>query len=343
MDKVAIVILNWNGVHYLKEFLPALVSYSNYPGASLWVVDNCSTDESVSFLNEQYPQIKQIHFDENYGFALGYQKALRQIEAEYFVLLNSDVEVTPGWLEPVIHLMDNDEKTGACMPKMMSYNKKDHFEYAGAAGGYIDKFGYPFCRGRILSYIEKDLGQYNDTREVFWASGACMFVRSEAYFKAGELDADFFAHMEEIDLCWRLKNCGYKIMYTSESTVFHVGGGTLPNNNPRKLYYNYRNNLFLLYKNLPQGTLFYTLFRRMLLDGISSSIYLLRFSFSFFFAVFRAHLSFYRSLGKLRKKRKLNRIMNGKKLDVHIFPESIVFNFLLKKRRTYDQLDFHPE
>lgn len=229
------------------------------------------------------------------------------------------------------------------MPKMMSYINKDHFEYAGAAGGYIDMFGYPFCRGRILSYIEKDLGQYNDTREVFWASGACMFVRSEAYFKAGELDADFFAHMEEIDLCWRLKNCGYKIMYTSESTVFHVGGGTLPNNNPRKLYYNYRNNLFLLYKNLPHGTLFYTLFRRMVLDGISGSIYLLRFSFSFFFAVFRAHLSFYRSLGKLRKKRKLNRIMNGKKLDEHIFPESIVFNFLLKKRRTYDQLDFHPE
>ena len=343
MNKIAIVILNWNGVNYLKEFLPALVSYSTYDDTSLWVVDNFSADDSVAFLNAHYPQIKQLHFDKNYGFALGYQKALRQIKAEYFVLLNSDVEVTSGWLEPVIRLMDADKSIGACMPKMLARNKKDYFEYAGAAGGYIDKYGYPFCRGRILSYIEKDLGQYDDTREVFWASGACMFVRSEAYFKAGELDGDFFAHMEEIDLCWRLKNHGYKIMYTSASKVYHVGGGTLPNNNPRKLYYNYRNNLFLLYKNLPQGQLFFTLLPRMILDGVSGSIYLMRFSFSFFFALIRAHLSFYRSIGKLRKKRKLNRIMNGRKMDMHIFPESIVFSFLLKKRRTFDKLNFHHE
>jgi GT2 family glycosyltransferase len=278
-------------------------------------------------------------FDKNHGFAKGYAKSLPQIEAEYFVLLNSDVEVTPNWIMPVVELMDKDKSVAACMPKIRSYNNRDYFEYAGAAGGYIDKYGYPFCRGRILNSIEKDNGQYDTTAEIFWASGACMFVRASAYKEAGGLDSDFFAHMEEIDLCWRLKRLGYKIIYCPGSIVFHVGGGTLPNNNPKKIFLNYRNNLFLLYKNLPANKLIKIISIRIILDIISSFIYLFKPSISFTFAVFRAHLSFFCSVNRLRKKRKdllkTIKVNDGK----HIYRKSILSMFFFKQINNFHQLD----
>ncbi|MCF6242878.1 MAG: glycosyltransferase family 2 protein [Bacteroidales bacterium] len=294
--KVAVVILNWNGEKYLKQFIPALIKNSNSDEVVLYVADNASSDDSVQYLRDNYPQIKLILLDENYGFAGGYNKALQQINAEYYILLNSDVEVTSNWIFPIIEKLDQDKSIAAAMPKIKSFNKKTYFEYAGAAGGFIDKYGYPFCRGRILDTIEKDAGQYDDEREIFWASGACMFVRSSVFHEHDGFDADFFAHMEEIDLCWRMKNSGYKIMYYSDVEVYHVGGGALPNNSPFKLYLNFRNNLFMLYKNLPKGKLFQTLFLRMILDGASALVYLLQFSFSSFSAVFRAHIAFYKSL-----------------------------------------------
>jgi GT2 family glycosyltransferase len=281
-----------------------------------------------------------ISFNHNHGYARGYALALPQIEAEYYVLLNSDVEVTPNWLDPLVSLLDNDQSIAAAMPKIIAYNARDSFEYAGAAGGFIDRFGYPFCRGRILTAIEKDTGQYDDTREVFWASGACMFLRSSAYSKTGGLDGDFFAHMEEIDLCWRLKRLGYKIYYCAESVIYHVGGGTLPNDNPRKLYYNYRNSLYLLFKNLNRKEFISILIPRLILDGISSSIYLLQGKIAFFTSVLRAHIWFYFSLPRLINKRRIfNRIIAKKKVD-QIYNGSIVFKFFLHKKTHFSDLDF---
>ncbi len=275
MIRIAVVILNWNGLHHLKRFLPSICHYSDAPGTSVIVVDNGSTDDSVEYIRQTLPEVELITFSENFGFAPGYYKALKQIDAEYFVLLNSDVEVTPGWLEPLVAAMDADPGVGACMPKMRDYQRREYFEYAGAAGGYIDFFGYPFCRGRLLSSVEKDTGQYDDNKFIFWASGACMFVRSMAYFRAGGLDSDFFAHMEEIDLCWRMRRIGYTVQAIPESIVYHIGGGTLPNNNPHKLYLNYRNNLYLLFKNLPPAKLVPVILIRMILDGMSAMAYLL--------------------------------------------------------------------
>jgi GT2 family glycosyltransferase len=256
------------------------------------------------------------------------------------VLLNSDIEVTKNWLNPLIDLLDSDKSIAACQPKIRAYHNKEYFEYAGGAGGFIDKYGYPFCRGRILNSFEKDAGQYNDIIDVFWATGACMVIRADLFKNNGGLDDDFFAHMEEIDLCWRLKNLGYRIIYSSESTVYHVGGGTLPNNSPFKLYLNYRNNLFLLYKNLPNGKLFPILFLRMILDGISAVIFLLKFSFPSFYAVLKAHIHFYKKMKKLRFKRKE---LRSKKIVNHhpeIFPESIVWNHFVKKKNTFNSLNF---
>ena len=248
--KVAVVILNWNGKSFLEKFLPSVFA-CNSSYAEIIVADNASTDDSVSFLKSKYPQIKIIQNSSNGGFAKGYNDALKLVEAEYYVLLNSDVEVTPNWIDSVIQLMDTDKSIAACQPKIRAFDDKKSFEYAGAGGGFIDKYGYPFCRGRILDTLEEDKGQYNDVREVFWATGACLFVRSECYHKVNGFDEDFFAHMEEIDLCWRLKNLGYKIMYSPNSTVFHVGGGTLNKTSPKKTYLNFRNNLILLCKNHP--------------------------------------------------------------------------------------------
>lgn len=338
MTHIAVVILNWNGRHHLREFLPSVCKHSVSSGTEIFVVDNGSTDDSVQYLRDAFPEVKILEFDQNYGFAMGYYMALEQIRATYYVLLNSDVKVTPGWLDPLAGAMEANPLLGACMPKLLSFEQHDYFEYAGAAGGYIDRFGYPFCRGRILSALERDSGQYNDTRSIFWASGACMFVRAVAYEKAGGLDGEFFAHMEEIDLCWRMHRVGYSVSVIPASTVYHLGGGTLPNNTPRKLYLNYRNNLFLLFKNLPVYQLIPVMFIRMLLDGFSAMIYLLNGSSAFFLSVVRAHLAFYRRIPlliRLRQQLK-GKIRTGKITD--IYPGSIVFDFFVRRRRHFDQL-----
>jgi GT2 family glycosyltransferase len=339
MSKVAIVILNWNGREHLENFLPSVIKYSSNSYTRIYIADNNSTDDSVSMIKNKFPGIEVILFDKNYGFAQGYIKALNQIKSEYFVLLNSDVMVTSRWLS-VIDIMDNDKSIAACMPKIRSFDNKEYFEYAGAAGGFIDKYGYPFCRGRILNRIEKDNGQYDNTLEVFWASGACMFIRAKAYFEAGGLDKDFFAHMEEIDLCWRLKKLNYKIICLPEVIIYHVGGGTLPNNTPRKLYLNYRNNLFLLYKNLPDKILCKIIIIRLLLDMLSAFIYLFRFSFRFALTVIKAHFSFYKSIKILKRKRKELNEKPGVKIPGQIYQGSILFDFFVREKRLFSQLDF---
>jgi GT2 family glycosyltransferase len=340
--KVAIVILNWNGIKFLKQFFPTLIKHSSIDGVKIFLADNGSSDDSINFLKQNYPETELIILDKNFGYTGGYNRALSQIEAKYFILLNSDIEVTSDWINPIIELMDSDSKIAACQPKILSYTQKEYFEYAGAAGGFIDKYGYPFCRGRILKEHEKDQGQYDQVKEIFWATGACMFVRANLFKKAGGFDEDFFAHMEEIDLCWRLKNMGYKIYFHPESKVYHVGGGTLPNNNPNKLYLNYRNNLFLLIKNLPSEKRFLIVFLRMLLDGASANIYFLSGSFSFFWAVLQAHIQFYCNLKTLRNKRRnLDNLYNTFK-HKEIFQGSIVKAFFIKKVRKFSDLTNFP-
>ncbi|MBN1415902.1 MAG: glycosyltransferase family 2 protein [Bacteroidales bacterium] len=339
MTKVAVVILNWNGMDFLQKFLPKVIEYSNVDNTEIIVVDNGSSDGSLNYMKTQQPAIRIIGFEQNYGFAPGYVKALRMIKAEYFLLLNSDIEVTPDWLISLVNLMDSDPTIAASMPKIRSYSQRQFFEYAGAAGGFIDLFGYPFCRGRILNSIEKDLGQYDAPAELFWASGACLLVRASAYFEAGELDSDFFAHMEEIDLCWRFKRLGYKIAYCYQSLVYHVGGGTLPNNNPHKLYLNYRNNLYLLCKNQPGHELIFVLPIRIILDWLSAFVYITS-SSAFFKSVFRAHLSFLKSLPTLIiKRRKVNRIAK-KGSWPQIYKGSILFAFFFRGVRFFNQLKF---
>ncbi len=338
MTKTAVVILNWNGKHYLEKFVPVLIKNTPNTNTKLYVADNGSSDDSVAFLKKNFPEINLILFDVNYGFTGGYNKALKQIEAEYYVLLNSDIEVTPNWTEPLVDILDNDKNVAAVAPKIKSYHDKNSFEYAGAAGGFIDKYGYPFCRGRVFSSVEKDEGQFEKMEEIFWASGACLVIRADLYNDSGGLDEDFFAHMEEIDLCWRLKNKGYKILYTNKSEVFHVGGGALPNDSPRKIFLNHRNNLLLLLKNIPKGKLFLTLFIRFILDGISALFYLASGKSKFFFAVFKAHIAFYALISKFWKKRK--GLIKQNKNHKEIYKKSIVFDFYLRKKRTFNKLKF---
>jgi GT2 family glycosyltransferase len=338
--KVAIVILNWNGKKFLETFLKTVIQHSRNAENKIFVVDNNSTDDSVNYIQQNFPEVETIQFDKNYGFAEGYALSLSKIEAKYFLLLNSDVEVTENWLEPLVNMLDADESIAAAMPKIKSYIQKNYFEYAGAGGGYIDKFGYPFCRGRILTMIEKDTGQYNTKREIFWASGACLFVRAEAYYKAGGLDGSFFAHMEEIDLCWRLKRLGYKIFYCPDSQVYHVGGGTLPNDNPRKLYYNYRNSLYLLFKNSGRFQLCLKILARVFLDCISCTLYLLQGKFTFFMAVIRAHVRFLISLPQLIKKRKNFNKKASTNAVSQIYNKSIVFSFFIKRKKYFSDLNF---
>ncbi len=271
---VAVVILNYNGKEYLDQFIPTVIEYS--PQAEVWVIDNASTDDSVEFLRKNFLDVKLLELEGNFGYAGGYQKGLEQIEADYFVLLNSDVEVTSNWLSPMITLLENDVQIAACQPKVLSWHQRDTFEYAGAAGGFIDILGYPFCRGRVFETLEKDVGQYNDQLEVFWATGACLFIRASAFRQSGGLDADFFAHMEEIDLCWRLKMAGHKIYYTGNSVVYHVGGGTLSNSNPFKTFLNFRNSIALLLKNDAPASLWWKIPLRFTIDFLI----LLRFLFS---------------------------------------------------------------
>jgi hypothetical protein len=316
-----------------------VVENSQEKDSQIFVADNGSSDDSVEFLKTNYPEIRLICLDKNYGFSEGYNRALNKIDAKYFVLLNSDVEVTPNWISPIVEIMDNDSNIAAAAPKLLAFHNKTSFEYAGAAGGYIDKFGYPFCKGRIISVIEKDNGQYDGVFDVFWASGACLFVRADLYKKFGGLDNDFFAHMEEIDLCWRLKNQGFSIKNVNTVHVFHVGGGTLPNENPRKIFLNYRNNLLLLLKNLPKKNLFSSIFIRMILDGMSGTVYLLRGKFRFFFAVIKAHFAFYLVIPKYLKKRK--ELTKIETIHSETYTKSIVVSFFIGKAKTFDKLNFN--
>ena len=267
-NRIAVVILNFNGAEMLRAFLPSVVDYS--PEAEVIVADNCSTDASVQVMREEFPTVRYIQLEKNYGFADGYNRALAQVEAEYFLLLNSDVEVTQGWLAPMLEYMDSHPGVAACQPKLLSYKNKKEFEYAGACGGFIDKYGYPYCRGRIFDTVEEDKGQYDSVAELFWATGAALMIRAEDYRAAGGLDGTFFAHMEEIDLCWRLRSRGRGIVCIPQSCVYHVGGATLNKSNPRKTYLNFRNNLLMLYKNLPENELRHVMFVRALLDYVAA-------------------------------------------------------------------------
>jgi GT2 family glycosyltransferase len=330
--KVAVVILNYNGIAYLKQFLPGVVQYAG--DAEIWVADNASTDHSVAFMKELFPQINLLEMKSNKGYAGGYNEALQQIKAEYFVLLNSDVEVTEKWIEPIIHLMDNNSDVAACQPKIKSFSDKDNFEYAGASGGFIDKYGYPFCRGRIFNDLEEDEGQYNTAIEVFWATGACLFVRAKPYHELGGLDNDFFAHMEEIDLCWRLKNAGHKIMCEPKSSVFHVGGGTLQKTNPHKTYLNFRNSLFTLVKNYPKEKLIFVIIMRLTLDSIAGIQFMLHGELANTVAIIKAHFSFYTSFVKMNKKRS----KTNSKPPTKIYQASIVYSHYIKGIKRFNKL-----
>jgi len=338
MPKTAIVILNWNGLGFLKMFLGTVIKHSLDSETAVIVADNGSTDGSKEWVEENFKEVTVIPLDKNYGFAGGYNLALSQVDAEYFVLLNSDIEVTPGWLSPLVSFLDANPDAASCQPKVLSYTRKDYFEHAGAAGCFIDKFGYPFCRGRVITQVEKDNGQFDNQIDVFWSSGACMIVRSEAWKKCGGFDADFFAHMEEIDLCWRFHKAGYRVSFIPDSVIYHIGGGTLSYSSPFKTYLNFRNSLFLLYKNLPDSKFSRILFLRKLLDGLAAVYFLLQGSFSSFKAVWRAHMDYYKVLDQLKEKRKA-----VKKLEVitgseTILNKSIVFEFYIKGNKTYNSL-----
>ena len=337
MSKTAVVILNWNGKRFLEQFLPGVVSYSE--PAEVVLADNCSTDDSVSYVRENFTSVSIIINDSNGGFSKGYNDALRKVDAKYYVLLNSDVEVTPNWLNPLVALMDTDPTIAACQPKILAFNRRTEFEYAGAAGGYIDKFGYPFCRGRIFDSFETDHGQYDDTREIHWATGACLVVRADAYHKVGGLDEDFFAHMEEIDLCWRLKNIGYKVMYCAQSTVYHVGAGTLSKASPRKTYLNFRNNLILLCKNHAHQFFWLKLFLRMAMDGLAGIKFIFSGDFSHCWAVFRAHLSFYRTFNVTLDKRKKLKALVKQYSTTAIYNHSIVAEYFFRKKKKFSDLN----
>ncbi len=307
---VAIVILNWNGRQFLEKFLPSVLA-STYENFEVIIADNASTDDSVDFLKKTYPQLRIITLNENLGFAGGYNEALQYVKADYYVLLNSDVEVTPSWISPIISLMENNRAIAACQPKLLLYSDRSSFEYSGASGGWIDRFGYPFARGRIFDHCEKDNGQYNHTEPVFWASGAAMFVRADLYHALGGFDSYFFAHQEEIDFCWRLQLSGYQVYCCPDSVVYHVGGGTLPKGNSRKVFLNFRNNLIMMAKNMRAWEAIWKISYRFILDGISAGKSILAGEFSYSLAVFKAHFAFLRWIltGFNRTKRKNKKIV----------------------------------
>lgn len=334
MIQIAIVILNWNGIDHLKQFLPGVIAHSKVENAHVEVIvaDNGSTDESVQWLKTLTDTIQVIQLDRNYGFAGGYNRALKQVESDYYVILNSDVEVKPNWLTPLINFMEANPQAAACMPKINSYSSPEYFEYAGAAGGFLDRWGYPFCRGRILNVLEEDHGQYDEIKEVFWATGAALFIKSTDFWQAGGFDEDFFAHMEEIDLCWRIKSNGKSIWCVPQSTVLHVGGGTLSAENPRKVYFNHRNNLIMLLKNLTALQLAGILIIRYVLDWIAAMGYLLTGKPKFTWAVFRAHCHFLQHVPSAIKKRK-----KRGKTKVNLYPSSILIHFFLLGRKQFSQ------
>jgi GT2 family glycosyltransferase len=336
MAKVSIVILNFNGRHFLEKFLPSIIKYSE--GHEIVVADNNSSDDSISLLENSFPEIRLIVLDENYGFCGGYNRALAQLNSDFFVIINSDVEVTENWINPVLELFQHDKKIAAIQPKLLDYNFKDKFEYAGGAGGFIDKYGYPFCRGRIFDTIETDIGQYDDNSEIFWATGACFFIRAELFKSFGGFDEDFFAHMEEIDLCWRMKSEGFKVFHCGESVVYHVGGGTLSYFNPRKTYLNFRNSLLLLIKNLPVTSLIWKLPFRWLVDYVAVLKFFISGDIKDAFMVIKAHIYVWKNLIKTLKKRKLQ----GKttKNLTGVFPKLLLFQYYISRKKRFSNLNF---
>ncbi len=343
MPQVAVVILNWNGRALLEQFLPSVLA-STYPNIVIYLADNASTDDSIEFVKSHYPDIKIIALTENWGFAEGYNQALQQVEAEYYVLLNSDVEVTPNWIEPIVEEMEKNKSIGAAQPKILAQRQKTHFEYAGAAGGFIDNLGYSFCRGRIFEEVEKDEGQYNQPLEICWASGCALFIRSELYHGLGGLDKDFFAHFEEIDLCWRVWRLGYSVMVFPDSAVYHVGGATLSASNPRKTYLNFRNNLvFLLKNNTIPGFLVVYIFR-FILDRVAALRFLIGGKSKDAFAILKAHFHFLTGIRKWLKNRKIHneKIQQLRRKDANMYPpihqKSIIFQHYIQKNKTFDKL-----
>jgi len=339
---VAVVILSWNGRKFLEQFLPSLLK-TTYSNVSYYVADNASTDNTVEFLKDSFPLLKIIQIKKNYGFAEGYNIALKQVDSDYYVLLNQDVEVTPNWIEPIVSLMENNQKVAACQPKMLEFHNRELFEYAGAAGGFLDKHIYAFCRGRFFKTNEKDVGQYNCASEIVWASGACMFIRSRLFHTIGGLDADFFAHFEEIDLCWRLKNAGYSIMYCPESVIYHVGGGSLPQGNPRKTFLNYRNNMSALVKNLPSENVFNLVLIRYCLDIISAYKSLFSGNWRDYIAITKAHLYFVLNIRKLLSKRKeVWKKVRSNKIALPnrkgFYNGSIIMDYFVKKIHSFSEL-----
>ena len=332
--KVAIVILNWNGEGYLRDFLPSVMA-SDYPNLEIVIGDNASTDGSIDLLDRNYPHVRIIKNERNFGFAGGYNHVLKQIEADYYVLLNSDVEVSPGWIKPVMGLMESDPGIAACQPKIKHYQQRDKFEYAGAAGGLMDRFGYLFCRGRIFDTTEHDRGQYDDTREVFWASGAALFVRKSCFEQTGGFDEDLFAHMEEVDLCWRLQRLGYQIMVCPQSEVYHVGGGTLQAVSPFKTYLNFRNNLILLHKNLPKGKIFPLIFLRFWLDLAAWFLFLFQGKARHSLAINKAHWHYLKGIRRWNRKRKQFSAAGKPK---GIYRGSIVFQYFIKGKKRFSDL-----
>lgn len=332
---VAIVILNYNGKNFLEKFLPSVIA-STYSNKKVIVADNGSTDDSVSFLTEKFPFVERIILDKNYGFAEGYNQALKKAEAEYYVLLNSDAEVTPGWIEPVIELMQTDDTIAACQPKLLAWHKRDEFEYAGAAGGWIDYLGYPFNRGRIFDKTEKDTGQYEDVQPIFWSSGAAMFVWAKLYHELGGFDGFFFAHQEEIDLCWRLQLAGYKILYCPSSVVYHVGGGTLPKGHYNKAYLNFRNNLIMLTKNLVFKEKLWKLPVRIALDVLFAVKSLVTGDATTFKAVFNAHIAYLKWLSG-KKQNQVQAAKPMKQLN-GVSTKSVVWAYFVEKKTRFTEI-----
>jgi GT2 family glycosyltransferase len=335
--EIAVVILNWNGRKLLEEYLPSIVKYSEE--ATIYVADNASTDESIPYLKAEYPSIKIVQNEQNGGFAKGYNDCLKHIKADYFVLLNSDIEVTENWISPVISYLESQDNMVAAQPKVLAYKQKDSFEHAGAAGGFLDKYYFPFCRGRIFQDTEKDEHQYDENKEIFWATGACMFIKADIFLNSGGFDEKFFAHMEEIDLCWRLKNQGYAIGYCGESKIYHLGGGTLNYMTPKKTYLNFRNSLFMITKNY-HGFLFVLVFYRLLIDGIAGIRFLLIGEMKHLVAIAKAHFHYYQNLKHyLAIRSKFKQENKGKENNIGYYKKSIVLQKFLKKKTKYSDLD----
>lgn len=330
LTKTAVVILNWNGSKLLQQFLPSVLQFSG--DATIYVADNASTDTSIDVLKNEFPTIKIIENTGNYGFAKGYNEALKRVEEPYYALVNSDIEVSENWLQPIEAIFDNEPNSAIIQPKLLDYKKKTHFEYAGAAGGFIDKYGFPFCRGRIFDTLEEDLGQYDTETEIFWATGACFFIRKEVFRSLQGFDGDFFAHQEEIDLCWRANNVGHTIKYCPTSVVYHVGGATLNEANPMKTFLNFRNSLLMLTKNLPKEKLVPIIFIRMCLDGLAGIQFLFQGKVTHTFAILKAHFYFYHLIGRNLKKRN-----NSQKTDYY-YTKSIVWNYFVQKKNTFNRI-----